>query len=49
MSRFKNGLISFRFFNNDSQMEIRSIKFFTVKSRSTQIKFFFLFSLLQMI
>jgi len=31
MSRLKNGSISFRF-NNDSQMEIQFIKFFTVKS-----------------
>jgi len=30
MSRLKNGSISFRF-SNDSHMEIRSIKFFTVK------------------
>jgi len=40
MNRFKNDSISFHFSNN-SQMKIRSIKFFTVKSCGTQTSSFF--------
>jgi len=42
MSRFKNASVSFRF-SNDSQMEIRSIKFFIVKSYGTRTSNFFLY------
>ena len=38
--RFKNGSISFRF-SSDSQMESRSIKFFTVNWCGTQVSSFF--------
>ena len=43
--RFKNGLISFHF-SSDSQMETRSIKFFTVNSRGTQVSSFFWYPVL---
>ena len=43
--RFKNGSISFRF-GSDSQMETRSIKFFTVNSRGTQVSSFFWYPVL---
>ena len=43
--RFKNGLISFRF-SSDSQMETRSIKFFTVNSSGTQVSSFFWYPVL---
>ena len=43
--RLKNGLISFRF-NSDSQMETRSIKFFTVNSCGTQVSSFFWYPVL---
>jgi len=48
MNPLKNGLISFRF-NNDSQIEIRSIKFFTVQIMWRLNIEIFLSSLLEMI
>ena len=43
--RFKNVSISFRF-SSDSQMEIRSIKFFTVISCGTEVSSFFCYPVL---
>ena len=43
--RLKNGSISFRF-SSDSQMETRSIKFFTVNSCGTQVSSFFWYPVL---